>query len=242
FSDEYPDVIKTKAEIAELEKRLGSAEIQKAVAEKPDNPAYIALAAEQAGVESEIKSTQRQIEDLSKKKDDYRKRLEMSPRVEEGYKKLLVERNNTQAKYDDLMKKFMEARVAHGLEKGQMGERFTLIDPAKLPEKPVRPNRPAILLIGLILGICASFGMVAVQEATDHSARRSEDLTASFPFPVLVEIPEIVTLQDEQHSRRYIKIISGVASLSLVIVILIIHFFVIDLDVLWARIARYLVL
>jgi uncharacterized protein involved in exopolysaccharide biosynthesis len=39
FSDEYPDVIKTKAEIAELEKRLGSAEIQKAVAEKPDNPA-----------------------------------------------------------------------------------------------------------------------------------------------------------------------------------------------------------
>jgi hypothetical protein len=84
--------------------------------------------------------------------------------------------------------------------------------------------------------------MVAVQESTDHSARRSEDLTASFPFPVLVEIPEIVTLQDEQHSRRYLKIISGVVSLSLVIVILIIHFFVIDLDVLWARIARYLVL
>ena len=63
FSDEYPDVIKTKAEIAELEKRLGSAEIQKAVAEKPDNPAYIALASEQAGVESEIKSTQRQMEE-----------------------------------------------------------------------------------------------------------------------------------------------------------------------------------
>jgi len=140
------------------------------------------------------------------------------------------------------MKKFMEARVAHGLEKGQMGERFTLIDPAKLPEKPVRPNRPAILLIGLILGIGASIGMVAVQESTDHSARRSEDLTASFPFPVLVEIPEIVTLQDEQHSRRYLKIISGAVSLSLVIVVLIIHFFVIDLDVLWARIARYLVL
>ena len=71
FSDEYPDVIKTKAEIAELEKRLGSAEIQKAVAEKPDNPAYIALASEQAGVESEIKATQRQMEDSSKKKDDY---------------------------------------------------------------------------------------------------------------------------------------------------------------------------
>jgi len=45
---------------------------------------------------------------------DYSRRLEMSPRVDEGYKNLLVERNNTQLKYDDLMKKFMEARVAHG--------------------------------------------------------------------------------------------------------------------------------
>jgi capsular polysaccharide biosynthesis protein len=61
------------------------------------------------------------------------------------------------------MKKFMEARVAHGLEKGQMGERFTLIDPARLPEKPVRPNRPAILLIGLFLGIGAGVGTASLQ-------------------------------------------------------------------------------
>ena len=116
----------------------------------------------------------------------------------------MVERNNTQAKYDDLMKKFMEARVAHGLEKGQMGERFTLIDPAKLPEKPVRPNRPVILLMGLILGICASFEWWRFKRLLTTQPAGSEDLTASFPFPVLVEIPEIVTLQDEQTSAAVI--------------------------------------
>ncbi|OGP15590.1 MAG: chain-length determining protein [Deltaproteobacteria bacterium GWA2_54_12] len=240
YSDEYPDVIKTKAEIVELKRKLQSPGSQPAVAEKPDNPAYVALAAQLASVQTEIKSAQRQVEDIDKKRNDYRRRLEMSPRVEEGYKNLMVERNNTQAKYDDLMKKFMEARVAHGLEKEQMGERFTLIDPARLPEKPVRPNRPAVLLIGLIFGIGAGAGTALLQEATDSSARRSEDLTTAFPFPVLAEIPEIVTLEDELRRRKRLKTITGITVLLLVILVPVIHFFVIDLDVLWARVARRL--
>jgi len=98
--------------------------------------------------------------------------------------------------------KAMEARVAEGLEKGQMGERFTLIDPARLPEKPARPNRPAILLIGLILGIGAGAGTAALQEANDRSARCAEDLATAFPFPVLAVVPEIFTLEDELQKKK----------------------------------------
>jgi polysaccharide chain length determinant protein (PEP-CTERM system associated) len=242
YSDEYPDVKKTKAEIAELEKKSNYEDVQTNVPKKQDNPAYVALDAQLASTQSEISSVKRQLEDAKKKRTDYSRRLEASPRVEEGYKNLLVERNNTQLKYDDLMKKFMEARVAHGLEKGQMGERFTLIDPARLPEKPVIPNRPAILLIGLFLGIGAGVGTASLQETTDKSVRCSEDLATNFPFPVLAEIPEIITLQDERRRKRRLKIIAGVVILSLVIVVMIVHFLVMDLDVLWARLSRYLAL
>jgi polysaccharide biosynthesis transport protein len=240
YSAEYPDVNKTNAEITELEKKLLSQGGQEAVAEKPDNPAYVSLSSELASVQSEIKSLKQQIENLDQKRIDYRQRLEMSPRVEEGYKNLMAARNNTQLKYDDLMKKYMEAKVASGLEKGQMGERFSLIDPARLPEKPVRPNRPAFLLIGLLLGIGAGVGSASLQETSDHTAHGSEDLVKAFPFPVLAEIPDIVTEQDEQGRRKRIKIVIGIASLSLVILVLIVQFFVMDLDVLWARTVRYL--
>lgn len=242
YSDEYPDVKKTKAEIAELEKKSNYEDVQTNVPKKQDNPAYVALDAQLASTRSEISSVKRQLEDAKKKRTDYSRRLEASPRVEEGYKNLLVERNNTQLKYDDLMKKFMEARVAHGLEKGQMGERFTLIDPARLPEKPVKPNRPVVLLIGLLLGIGAGVGTASLQETTDKSARTSEDLATNFPFPVLSEIPEMITLQDERRRKRRLKIIAGVVILSLVIVVMIVHFLVMDLDVLWARLSRYLAL
>ncbi len=240
YSDEYPDVIKTKAEISELEKKLQAQGSQPAVVEKPDNPAYVALASQLASVRSEIISASRQVEDIGSKRTDYRRRLEMSPRVEEGYRNLMVERNNTQAKYDDLMKKFMEARVAQGLEKEQMGERFTLIDPARLPEKPVRPNRPVIFLFGLILGIGSGVGTALLQEASDHSARRPEDLMVAFALPVLAEIPEILTLEDELRKKKRLKIIAGITVLILIILVLVIHFFVMDLDVLWVRAARRL--
>lgn len=240
YSDAYPDVIKTKAEIVELENKLQSQGGQAEVADKPDNPAYVALVSELSGVRSDIKSAKRQIEDLDRKRDEYRRRIEMSPRVEEGFKNLLVERNNTQLKYDDLMKKFMEAKVAKGLEKEQMGERFTLIDPARLPEKPVRPNRPAVLLIGLILGIFAGAGTVALQETSDRSARQSTDLKTAFPFHLLAEIPEIVTLEDELREKKKMKVIAGTAVISLFALVAFINFFVMDMDVLWARVARYL--
>ncbi len=160
--------------------------------------------------------------------------------MEEGYKKLMVERNNTQAKYDDLMRKFMESKVAHGLEKEQMGERFTLIDPARLPEKPVRPNRPAILVIGMLLGIMSGVGTAALQEASDRSARTTQDLTRALPFPVLAEIPEIVTLEDEQRRKRRLKVGMASAFLVLALAALIVHLFVMDVDVLWARIIRHM--
>jgi len=240
YSDSYPDVKKTKKEIAELEERLNAENTNVSVPEQPDNPAYVALASELASVQSEIESAKRQLEDLDKRRNEYRRRVELFPKVEEGYKNLMVERNSTQAKYDDLMKKFMEAKVAHGLEKEKMGERFTLIDPARLPEKPVRPNRPLILIMGLILGIGAGAGTASLREATDRSARGAEDLATVIPLPILAEIPEIVSAEDALCRRRRLRMAVGITVLLVVGLVLGIHLFVMDMDLLWVRMMKYL--
>ena len=69
---------------------------------------------------------------------------------------LLIAKKNTQAKFDDLTAKLMEARVAHGLEREQKGERFTILEAPRLPEKPYKPNRMAIILIGFV-DLCVLF-------------------------------------------------------------------------------------
>jgi len=138
------------------------------------------------------------------------------------------------------MRKHMEAKVAQGLEKEQKGERFTLIDPAKLPEKPYQPNRPAIILIGFVLGIGASVGWASLREMTDRSVRDSESLSIATSFPVLASIPEIVTKQDIRRKR----IIQVITIIGLVLIIAgglaAFHYLVMDLNIFWAKLMRKL--
>lgn len=242
YLDQYPDVIKTKAEIAELEKQVNSSpEMPDNVTnpnDNPDNPAYITLAAQLASTQTEMDSIKRQISEMNETAEIYRSRIANTPKVEETYNEILSEINNTQAKYDDLMRKHMEAKVAQGLETEQKGERFTVIDPARLPEKPYKPNRLAIVLIGIVLGTGAGVGWGSLREFSDHSVHNVGTLVKATSFPVLVSIPEIVTRKDRR--RRMIKrTIVALALLSVFVSGLgFFHFQVMDLNVVWAKVVR----
>ena len=239
YSDQYPDVIKTKGEIAELEKKLQITG-EGAIGNKPDNPAYINIASQLASTQSEIDTLKKQIAAFREKREDYHRRILNSPRVEEGYRVLVGERNNLQVKYDDLMKKHMETKVASGLEKEQMGEKFTLIDPPRMPEKPVSPNILAILLIGFVLGIGSGVGTASLKEHYDQSVRNAEALAKAVGFTVLASIPEILTSQDiVRAKKKRITLIVGVVLL-IIIGVIVFHFFIMDLDVFWARLTRKL--
>ena len=205
-----------------------------------DNQSYVALAAQHAGTRTDVEALKRQIAAMTRKRDGFRRRVDASPRVEEGYKALFTERTNVQAKYDDLMKKQMEANVAQGLEKGQMGERFTLIDPARLPEKPVRPNIPVFLMLGLVLGASASAGVVALNESGDTAVYSVDALARALPVPLVCGIPEIVTPEMVARRKRR-RIVIGIATiLFLIVAVATFHFLVMDLDVFWAKLQRRL--
>ena len=237
FTDQYPDVIKTRQEIERLKKILAVDAPNKAEV-LPDNPAYITLSSQLASVKAEIISVKRQVVDLQKKEDELRRWIEATPQVEEKYNALLALRRNKQAKYDDLSQKLMEANVSYGLEKQQKGERFTLIDPARLPEKPFKPNRLAIVLIGVVLGIGAGVAIAALLEFADQSVRTADLLTRETSFPVLSTIPYIQTDRDRQKKRtRRVLFFVGFVIVCIAAVVAF-HFLVMDLNVFWAKLMR----
>ena len=197
YSDKYPDVIAVKAEMEKISAEKGSSN-----SELNDNPAQAALATQMAGTKSEIASVGRQITVNEQQAEKYRKLIEATPRVEETYKAMLNERDNQLHKYNELMQKHMEAQVSQGLEKGQQGERFTVVEPALLPEKPIKPNRLAIIFIGIVLGIGAGVGSVALQEFNDQSIRNAEGLARATSFPVLGVIPEILHEQEKRRAKK----------------------------------------
>ncbi len=241
FSDEYPDVIKTRAEIAELEDRLkNSIPLEDDPVERPDNPSYVTLSVRLASTEAELEAYTRRLDELNRLRKEYQDRIASTPKVEEALNAILVERATTQGKYDDLMRKLMESNVSEMLEKEQKGERFMLIDPARLPEKPFKPNRMAILLIGVVLGLGMGVGLIAAFEFFDDSVGDAEMLSRAFGMPVLVTIPVILTARDK--IRKRLKLLAfAFFLLSLVIVgMVVFHYMVMDLNVFWAKVMRKL--
>jgi succinoglycan biosynthesis transport protein ExoP len=241
FSDEYPDVKKMRAEIADLEKTLAKIEQKrKSNSEPPDNPAYINLSAQLASTRAEINSISRNIVTFRVSANEYRRRISATPNVEESYNALIAERDNTRVQFNDLMQKHMEARVAQGLEKEQKGERFTLIDPARLPEKPFKPNRLAIMLIGVVLGIGAGVGVAALREFSDDAIYDADQLERATNFPVLAGIPPIITNKDIVHRRLKQAVLVGGTLCVIVAGLAVFHYMIMDLNIFWAKLMRRL--
>ena len=242
FTEQHPDMIKTRREIADLERQIANAKPSRQALSKSspvpsesNNPAHITLTSQLAATGYEIESLNRQIQALRERIEQYRYRLESAPRVEKDYNALVLERNNIQVKYKDLMAKYMESQVAQGLEKEQKGERFTLIEPARSPERPVKPNRLAIVLIGFVLAVGGGVGFAAFREYSDDSIRDSRRLGRITPFPVLAGIPRIETSADIAR-RRWKR-----AAFSFGVIVLIagslyaFHNLVMDLDLFWGK-------
>jgi hypothetical protein len=158
--------------------------------------------------------------------------------VEKEFKSMIMEESSTRAKYDDLLKKLMDAKLAQGLEKEQKGEHFTLIEPARFPEKPYKPNRLAILLIGFVLSIGAGVGMASLREFSDRSVMDVDSLMLAGFMPVLGSIPEIVTQGDQTKKRATRLGAVLVIMIALVAGVLAFDMFVMDLDIFWVKLMR----
>jgi hypothetical protein len=141
---------------------------------RPENPAYINLQARLEQTNSELRATQVRQDELRDKMADYEARLINAPQIEQEYRPMVRDYEHAVRNYDEIRTKLTQAEIAKQLEEKQRGERFSVIKPASLPDRSKSPNRPAILLIGLVLAMMSGIGYASLAEVMDPvRARRS---------------------------------------------------------------------
>ena len=136
------------------------------------------------------------------------------------------------------MNKLLESRIGEGMEESQKAEKFTLVDPAAYPEKPVSPKRLLIVLGGLLLGLMGGAGTVLLADQLDHTVKDTEDIGWLSDLPVLGSISRIETPDYIQWLKKRRLIIAGSTCLSIMLVLILVHFFYRDLWVLTAQLMR----
>jgi len=240
----HPDVIKLSKQVRMLSKEVDDLLTEKAITEvseeKPDSAIYISLMTQIAGANIQIKAHLKQRKNIEQDIKKYQIKLENAPVIEKEYNELTRDYNNAKRKYDDLLNKRMEAKIAQGMEETQRGERFTIIDPAQLPEKPYKPNRMIIMLLGFVLASGASVALCAAQEGLDNTVKTADELSAVMGVPVFSEVSLIET-DGERRGRRIKTMVLILAAIGVIVVALIlVNQFVMPLDILWIKIQKRL--
>jgi succinoglycan biosynthesis transport protein ExoP len=243
YAPDHPDVVKLTRSVDSLEQSIANdatAVKGTAPAMKPENPAYISMQAQLDALNSEEKALRTKRIELKDKRDQYEKRIEQTPQTEREYLDLNRDHENSVVRYREIKAKQMEAEVAQQLEKDAKAERFSLIDPPQFPEKPRSPNRPAILLIGAVAALGGGVGYAGVLEGLDGSVKNPKQLTRTLQVPLLSVIPFMENDRERARRKKRWMLILTAAVVGTVALFVVVHFFVMPLEVLWYSILRRL--
>ncbi|MBU7589322.1 MAG: hypothetical protein KAF42_08940, partial [Sphingopyxis terrae] len=98
--------------------------------------------------------------------------------------------------YDGLLQRYKEIGVA-----GVGQNNISVIDRAKVPDKPSRPSMPINLALGLLAGLLLSGGVIFALEQIDDSIQDPSDVSRRLGLPLLGTVPA----QDEGSLRDDIR-------------------------------------
>ncbi len=210
YTEKFPEVVRMKREVADLEKRIAEARRNAATAGDANADPLLAAAStpgvdEIRTIRAQLKATVSEIASLKREKEEIQKsiasverKIGQSPRREQEMTSLIRDYENQKRSYDDLLKKKLEADVSQNLEKRQKGSQFHILDPANLPEGPSQPNRKMVLGVALLLALGFGFGGAIAWEAVDLRLRDVRDFRHLYKVPILGYIP---VFQDQQYRR-----------------------------------------
>jgi capsular polysaccharide biosynthesis protein len=172
--------------------------------------------------------------------ESYETDIALAPQVEREYLDLNRDHENSLKSYQDIKAKQLDARVSQEMEKDSKGERFSLIDPPDLPQKPHSPNRPAILFLGLILSLGGGLGYAGIRESMDSSVKSARGLAGLLSAPLLSVIPYMENVADRRKKSLFRLSLVVMVLVAIVVALLLINWLWMPLDVLWYSLLRKL--
>lgn len=196
LTPEHPDVQRKRRDIAKLEQQ---AREQGATSGASPSAApgvrRDARSAELQGqidmLDRRIAANQAEMRRLRGVVDNYTRRIDSAPVREAEMATLTRDYEETKRLYSSLMTKQQDASMTAQLETKSIGDRFRVIEAARLPEKSSGKSRTSAFAIGLLAALGIALSLAAVVEYRDTSLRTEDDIKVSLHLPVLASIPNL---------------------------------------------------
>jgi len=137
----------------------------------------------------------------------YEKWIAATPVREAEWSALTREYGQLKSHYDYLVAQDLQAKSMLNLERRQKGSQFKIVDAARFPAKPTKPDFLKIMAVAVAAALAVGVGSILVIDFLDGSFRDPEDAEQFLGVPVLSTIQFISTPAEQ---RRSLYVSSGV--------------------------------
>jgi len=200
YTDRHPDVMRLKRQIEDLEAKAaetgsGSGAPKQEGSGSPTVLMQNRLLADQIQQRNaaymDVKDLEAELANITQQIKEYQRRVEVTPKREEELLSLKRDYENIKDSYNSLLNRKLEADIAVNLEKKQKGEQFQIIDPARLPQKPVSPDMKKLFLLAAAAGLGLGGGLIFLLDFLDTSLKKPDEIETDLGIPVLATIPRL---------------------------------------------------
>jgi polysaccharide chain length determinant protein (PEP-CTERM system associated) len=207
YTQSHPDVIRIRGMISKIEANRSDTGTGLAGGVSSISRVDQTLIRQFQDIELQIKTFRAEITKVRSQIAWYQGKVEETPKREQELLALNRDYENLNELYNSLLNRKLEAEIAVSMEKKQKGEQFRILDPAKVPSRPVEPDIMKIILMALALGAGLGCGFAYLVETMDTSFRSPEEAELGLQLPVLVSIP-IRHTEEELRNIKMKKILT----------------------------------
>jgi polysaccharide biosynthesis transport protein len=204
YSDRYPDVVRATHRLEEINAQLNSLPPDP-VNRNPDASEKTSLTAVRLElIDKEMKRLAAEQNHIQSQIKSYQEKVDAAPIREEQLVELTRNYEISRQHYQALLDKSFNVNMAADLEEKQKAERFIVLDPAQIPEKPAKPNRKKLILLAGLVALGFSIFCVLVREELSPAVKTEMELKSLLPAGVRVWgfIPRIEVISDVRRERR----------------------------------------
>lgn len=213
YSERYPDVIRAQHRLQEITARLSALPPDPS----PDDSGHTAANGEEAANTVRLELNQKEMNRLNgeqKRIQDqiagYQEKVDAAPLREEQLVELSRNYDISKQHYQALLDKSFNLDMAADLEQKQKGERFTVLDSAQVPTKPVKPRRKMLIPVSFMFSFGLAILVVLALETLNPAVKSETELKSLMPGNVKLIglVPQIEIPSDRQRRHLWIALAS----------------------------------
>jgi polysaccharide chain length determinant protein (PEP-CTERM system associated) len=212
YTDEYPDVIAARRQVAQLEAEArnptGAGLGQAAAKAQIANAVYDQLQLKLADAEGVIVSIQRKLDQARANLPVVEAALQAAPGITAKAQDLDRDYNLVKAAFEALVQRRQAAQIADSANTKTDQIQFRIVDPPQVPIMPAAPNRSLLDSVVLLLGIGAGLSVPVGLVQFDRSVATVRQLRG-FGVPIVGSVSLLISGAMRQRTIRQLAVLSA---------------------------------